>query len=236
VQLQLGDTKGALDAYQEALGISRKLTEADPRSAQARRNLSVALDGMGNVRLRLGDTKGALDAYQELLGNSRKLAEADPGSAEAQRDLSVALDRMGDVRLRLGDTKGALDAYQESLGIRRKLAEADPRSAQARGDLAVSYRQLGKLAEQSSDFPAAVGWYSKAREGLKAFPRPEVFKQDVDSLDSRLNFCRFAAEHGIEDLAAIDGQPADQQCRLLSAVQGALVQRKEYARAVRAAE
>jgi tetratricopeptide (TPR) repeat protein len=198
------------------------------------------------VQLERRDTKGARQSYQESLSIRRKRVEAAPDSAEAQRDLSVVLNRLGDVQLRQGDTKAALQSYQESLSIRRKLAEAGPPSAQFQRDLFVSYCRLGKFAEQSSDFRAAIEWYSKSRELPKAL-RGKVhrdllnelerfFKQDVAFLDCQLNFCRFAAEHGIENLAAIEKQPADQQFRLLSAVQLALVQRKEYARAVKAAD
>jgi hypothetical protein len=143
---------------------------------------------------------------------------------------------VGDVQLEQRDTKGALASYQESLGLWRKLAVGDRFSAQAQRDLLLSYAKLGNLAQESSDFPTAVDWYSRAREVPKAFSRPEVFQQEVAELDSQLAFCRFAARHGIEDLTAIDKQPADQQLPLLSAVQRALVRRKDHARAVQAAE
>jgi tetratricopeptide (TPR) repeat protein len=235
VQLEQEDTKGALASYQESLGVSRQLAEADRGSAEAQRDLAIALGQMGDLHLRQRQTKAALQFCQDALGVFRQLAEADRGSAEAQRDLALALDRVGDGQWEQKETKGALASYQESLGLWRQLA-ADRLSAQAQRDLLLSYAKLGNLAQESADFPTAVDWYSRAREVGKAFSRPAVFQQEVAELDSLLAFCRFAARHGIEDLTAIDKQPADQQFPLLSAVQRALVRRKDHARAVQAAE
>jgi tetratricopeptide (TPR) repeat protein len=165
----------------------------------------------------------------------RNLAEADPRSAQAQRDLAVALQRLGGVQLAQGDSKGALDSFREDLTISRKLAEADPRSAQAQRDLLISYSKLGNLARESSDFRQAADWYARAVDVPKAFPKPEVFSKEIGIVEGLLRFCR-AAEQALDDLAVVDKQPAGERWQLLAAVQRALVQRKDFAKAVQAAE
>ena len=51
---------------------------ADPGNAQWRRDVSVSLDRVGDVRLAEGNRAGALAAYEESLAISRKFAAADP--------------------------------------------------------------------------------------------------------------------------------------------------------------
>jgi tetratricopeptide (TPR) repeat protein len=58
--LVLGNTKEALQAYEQSLEIDKRLATADPQNAQAQRDLSVSYEKLGNVQLQLGNTKEAL--------------------------------------------------------------------------------------------------------------------------------------------------------------------------------
>ena len=60
MHLQLGDTDQALQFYQKGLELSEALAKADPNDAQARRDLSVSYNRLGDVHLQLGDTDKAL--------------------------------------------------------------------------------------------------------------------------------------------------------------------------------
>jgi tetratricopeptide (TPR) repeat protein len=191
VQLRQRDAEGALASVQEALAVSRRVADADPHSAQAQSDLSVALSKLGEVQLWQADVKGALASFREALAICRRLAEADRRSALAQRNLAVSLTKLGDAQVDQGDAKGALASYQEALGVSRRLAEADPHSAAAQRDLLISYTKLGNLARDSTDYRQAADWYVKALEVAKAFPRPEVFHEEVGFVEGLLRFCRF---------------------------------------------
>jgi tetratricopeptide (TPR) repeat protein len=235
VQLEQGDIKTALASYQESLRVRRRLAQADPRSAQTQRDLSVSLIKLGEVQWQQGDAKAALASYQESLQLCRRLAQADSRSVLAQRALTVSLQGLGDVQLEQGDTKAALASYREALQVCRRLAQADPRSARAQHDLLISCFKLGNHAQQSSDFRAAADWYGKALAIPRGRARPRVFQQEVGILEARLRFCR-AAGQAIDDLASLDKQPAKDRLELLPVVNQALIKRKEFTKAVQAAE
>ena len=58
--LELGRTQDALDFYKKGLNVAQRLAEADPKSAQAQRDLSVSYDKLGNVTLELGRTQNGV--------------------------------------------------------------------------------------------------------------------------------------------------------------------------------
>ncbi len=235
VQLQLGDTKAALEAYRASLAIDQKLADADPRNAEAQRDLSISHNNLGDVQMQLGDTKAALEAYRKYNEISQKLADADPRNAQAQRDLSVSHIKLGEVQVQLGDTKAALEAYRASLAIREKLADADPRNAQAQRDLLLSLFKHGHAAQKSGDFRQAADWFAKALDVPKRFDKAEFFANEVRILEGRVLLCR-ACDAALTDLAAIDKQPEALRREILTAVLDAHVLRKQPNGAVAAAD
>ncbi|MCB1372313.1 MAG: hypothetical protein KDJ83_15585 [Rhodobacteraceae bacterium] len=83
---ETGSLNGALAAYETALEFARR--------DGAVRDVSVALDSIGDVRVAQGDLPGALDAYDEGLGIRRDLAARDPGNAGWARDVVVSLAKL----------------------------------------------------------------------------------------------------------------------------------------------
>jgi serine/threonine-protein kinase len=156
LEIEEGGTAEAKNQYEIAHDLARQVAEAHPDSAEARRDLAVSHNKLGDVYLRLGDSKAALDAYKKGLEVSQRVADADPTSPEAQRDLSASHLFLGDAYLRLGDSKAALDNYTKALEVRRRLADADPANAQARRDLAVSHGRLGDVYVRLGDSKAAL--------------------------------------------------------------------------------
>jgi tetratricopeptide (TPR) repeat protein len=235
VQLAKGDRQSALESYKEALVIDRKLALADPMNAQVQRGLSVSLNKLGAVQLKTGDIGAAFESYKESLDLRRKLATAEPKNAIAQRDLAISLGRLGVIQEENGDGMSARNSYREALSLFRKLADADRKNAQAQRDLLIIYEKSGRLEERLTEFRQAASWYDKALEVAQAFPKPEVFNKEVGEVKARLSFCR-AAEQILDNLVVLDKQPPAVRFELLSAVHRALVKRKEYRRAVQAAE
>jgi tetratricopeptide (TPR) repeat protein len=170
-----GDADRALAAYEAALKTDLKLAEDNPGSAEARRDLSVSQNKIGDFHRRRGapgDADRALAAYEAALETRRKLAEDNPDSAQARRDLSVSQERIGDVYLRRGapgDADRALDAYEAALETRRKLAEDNPDSTQAQRDLSVSLVKLGQLKGQAGDTAAAQTYLREALAIIEGF-------------------------------------------------------------------
>jgi serine/threonine-protein kinase len=161
-----GSRAQAKAQYEKAHELARQVWQANPESAVAQRDLSLAHQKLGDVCLGLRDRQAALDNYQKALEISQRLADADPTSALAQRDLSVSHGRLGDVYLELGEGKAALDSYQKGLEIDQRLADADKTSALAQRDLAISYERLGDVYLQLGDNKAALDNFKKASERL----------------------------------------------------------------------
>ena len=101
---------------------------AEPDLAQARRELSVALNRVGAVRRECVVMPTVRSAYQESLELARGLALAQPASVQAQSDLVVALNRIGGVRQASGDLDGAQAAFEEMLVLDRALVSVQPGS------------------------------------------------------------------------------------------------------------
>ena len=178
-----GDSPGALALYQESLQINRAMALADPRSAAAKRDVSVSLSKVANIKASQGDGPGALALYQECLEIARALALADPRSAEAKRDVSVSVDNVANIKASQGDGPGALALYQESLEIDRALALADPRSVEAKRDVSVSLIKVANVKASQGDSPGALALYQESLDILRALsladPRSAVAKRDV---------------------------------------------------------
>ena len=158
--LAAGDVNDALDAAEQGLAISRKLSDAAPDDLGAQRDTSVSLERLGDVQVQAGDLNGALATFRERLKFARRLLTSSPESLQAKRDLSVSLNKLGDIEFRTGDKTGALSAYNESLGLARDLAAAEPDDADAKRDVGVSLVNVG-------DVKIATGDYEEARQAYQ---------------------------------------------------------------------
>ena len=103
VRLAAGERAGALAAFEESLGVRRKLAMADPGNAEWQGDLALTLDLVGNVRSIEGDRNAALQGHEESLAIRRKLAAVDPDNVRWQYEIGGSLDRVGDVRLAAGE-------------------------------------------------------------------------------------------------------------------------------------
>ena len=77
-KFRAGDYAGALESYQQGLGLARQLADADKTNPGAQRDLALVLANIGDTKLDSGDNAGALDAYQQSLAIRRTLAAAEP--------------------------------------------------------------------------------------------------------------------------------------------------------------
>lgn len=171
VALDLGDTSVAQTEYQKGHDIALKLAAADPKNAQAQRDLAVSLGLLGMVTKRSGNVPRALDYYRKSLEISERLVAADPKNAEAQHDLAVAFEKLGEATQELGNTTDALDYFRKGLDVRERRAAADPEYPLAQRDLAHSFDNLGDVTQQLGNAKEALDYYLeslKIRERLAA--------------------------------------------------------------------
>jgi tetratricopeptide (TPR) repeat protein len=99
VKLKAGDAKGALAAFEEGLGLRKKIADASKANYQYQRDVLFSLNRVGDAKFALGDVPGGLAAFEERLAVSRDLADARKEDAEAQTDLVVGLYKIATVAL-----------------------------------------------------------------------------------------------------------------------------------------
>ena len=85
-----GQKTESLDFYQKALPIRERLAEADPKNAQAQRDLGFSLRKTRRCQRSVwASTKESLDFYQKAQAIYERLAAADPKNVNAQRDVAA---------------------------------------------------------------------------------------------------------------------------------------------------
>jgi tetratricopeptide (TPR) repeat protein len=168
VQLRLGAADKALKAYQDGLDLSQALAQAGPNDAQAKRDLSISYERVGDVQLRLGATDKALKAYQDGLELHHVLVQAHPDDIPAQRDLSVSYSKMAQAHERAHDYARAREWDEKMLAVDRQLSERMPQSAGARGKVASDSETLSRLCARAGDWPAAVTYARQALDHARA--------------------------------------------------------------------
>ena len=136
------DVSGALEAYRRALTIHERLAAADPKR---RRDVSVALNGIGRALRATGELALVRQYYDRSLAIMRRLAEERPEDTVIQRDLSVVYNRVAGLLAEVGDYEAALAYYEEAVEIREDLLEDEPDSGRAKRDLAVEHYYIGKV-------------------------------------------------------------------------------------------
>ncbi|MDS4027157.1 MAG: tetratricopeptide repeat protein, partial [Candidatus Contendobacter sp.] len=122
----LGRLAEAERAYGESLGVMRVLRERLGDTPEVLRDLSVALDKVGDAARALGRLAEAERAYGESLAVMRVLRERLGDTPQVLRDLSVALDRVGDAASALGRLEEARNAYREEAALLRRLDHVFP--------------------------------------------------------------------------------------------------------------
>ena len=110
------------------------------------RDLSVAVNKLGEVALALGRLDEAQQAFRESEKLDRTLIDDFGKSPERLRDLSVSVERLGDVALALGWLDEAQQAYRESEKLHRSLIDDFGKTPERLRDLSVSVSKLGDVA------------------------------------------------------------------------------------------
>ena len=143
----------ALESFQVALEINKRLAAADPMSANAQRDVAVLHNKVGDAKLYAGDPAGALSDYRVSIEITARLAKSDPANVRFQLDHAHTLSRLGNAQIALGDADAGLAAKVEMLAIFEAVARdsnTDPARVehiQAIANYADGLRNAGRLDE-----------------------------------------------------------------------------------------
>jgi tetratricopeptide (TPR) repeat protein len=164
----LGRHREAIDCYNEAIGIFRRLVEEG--RVELENDLASALVNKGNALSDLGRHGEAIDYYDEAIGIYRRLVEE--GRVELENDLAGALVNKGVALRNLGRHGEAIDCYEEAIGIYWRLVEVEGRK-ELENDLAsalvnkgVALSELGRHSEALQCYDEGIGlWEGMMAEG-----------------------------------------------------------------------
>lgn len=182
-----GDMVGMEAAAAEAVTILRALIAADPKDIELPRELSVALNKVGEARFHQRNIDGAVSAFNESLAIMERYAAAAPASPLVKRDLYVPLVWLGDMHLRSGRLEAAQVLYTRALQL---VGEAQATDLAALGIDGRNARRM-ELDRPSLERERAVAM-NKLGDALAAMGRHvEALSRYSESLELRR---RLAAE------------------------------------------
>jgi tetratricopeptide (TPR) repeat protein len=208
----LGRFEEAIDYYDEAIGIYRRLVEVEGR-VELENELAMALINKGIALRNLGHHREAIDYYDEAIGIYRRLVEVE-GRVELADYLATALINKGIALRDLGRLNEALQCYDEGIGLREMMM--------AEGKVHVApllIKGLGnrfELKQQMGDWEGAADDVRKAlacvTPFLSAGSLPEALRMELGKFLQRL---RQLKEEEWTALASALGEDAEQVKQLM---------------------
>ncbi len=145
----LGNSRGALESYNQALQLERALVAEQPNDKAVRDDLARTLDHTCNVEQSTGKFEEALKHCGEMLLLKKLRLEENPGNAEAKSEVGSAYQNLSGAYSAVGDWTHAERQRGESLAIFRDLHERFPDNQVHEFDLANAYLRMASVQEQT---------------------------------------------------------------------------------------
>ena len=150
VQLQLGDTKAALDSFRRYLQIAEELSTANRSDVNARRLVAIAYQKLGATMADAGALSESLEKLNMARSIYEELEALHPQSSNRRYLASVNM-MIGDTRQASGKKDEAVDSFRRALKITETLAAEDPKNTQYQRDLHVTLGRLSTALGRSAE-------------------------------------------------------------------------------------
>jgi tetratricopeptide (TPR) repeat protein len=175
----LGDTKGAMEAYRRMVDVARKIQEADQNDQRARSDYAIAI-------MRLTALMGQDAAPEKVrmlrqaIAMQEEVSRIDPKNTSNLADLTYTYNFLGDALQEAKQNREAVEAYKQGLRCGEPILEKG--SSTLESAVGLLYRKLGVLSAKNSERALALAYAKKAYdlsdpEGPKAKGRPEGFQR-----------------------------------------------------------
>jgi hypothetical protein len=171
VQLRQGETKAALDSFKQSLGVRRKLAEADPRSAQAQRDMLFSYYKLGDLAQQSSDFSTAVGWFSK----AREVPTVFPGSEVFKQDVAILDSRLsfcraaeqGIMDLASIDKQPPDQRFPLLAAVQRALVERkEPgKAVQAAEKLAGMAKEVGEAYNAACAFALCVPLADKEKAG-----------------------------------------------------------------------
>ncbi|WP_420905834.1 tetratricopeptide repeat protein [Candidatus Magnetaquiglobus chichijimensis] len=170
---------GRLDLMKEtahkALAYYERLGEPSQLEPMQQRQLSAALNNIGNVFTDLGNLTEAQNLHRKAQEIDKRLARLDPNNTQWQRDLWVSHNKIGEILQTQGEQAAALTEFRAGMAITKRLAKLDPNNTQWQRDLQVSHNKIGDMLKTQGEQAAAL---TEFRAGMAIAKRLAALEPD----------------------------------------------------------
>ena len=140
----IGDLKGALESYNKAQAIRRRLLEADPDDPQKQADLAGNLEVTANINLNGGEFDQAGSSFAEAVTLRERVVAQKPQDFTARVNLAMALRTSGFVPFYNSKNEKALEFFRRSIALFAELSAEAPDDAFANMNHANLYLDMGE--------------------------------------------------------------------------------------------
>ncbi len=165
-------TQTAIQHFEMARDISKRVAAELPNEIQPQRDISIALEHIGDAQVELGELDRANEAYRESLAISSEVEKSHPGNPTLVRDVAFGWEKIGNIRLQQGRIDNARDAFVSSQASFQSLLDADPENHELMRDCQIAFSKIGNIYGQESNWEMAAKAFrdslAMANKGLNA--------------------------------------------------------------------
>jgi tetratricopeptide (TPR) repeat protein len=205
---QTGKRAEALQAYQKALAIRKKLADANPADTEFQFGLARSHFNIGILLMSTGKREQSLQAFQKALSIIQELAHTNPAVAEFRRLLAWTHHNIGGVLDDTGRPEEALAEYGKALAVRKKLAVDYPAVTKFQHNLVLSHSFIGSLLGRTGKPEEALLAFREALPVLQKLadgnPADTEFRNDLAWSQYQLGWLLARRQRFAEALTALD--------------------------------
>jgi eukaryotic-like serine/threonine-protein kinase len=188
--LKLGDRKGALAYYAEALTGFESLV-AGASDLKMRTRVGVMQSKIADAFLMGGDALSAARYYRLALNLAQEILKADPTNAEFEQNVAGDHASLGITLVMAGQVADGLEELRVGEKILEHVLARDPHNGEMRSGLALLSVWFATGLQTSGDTKRAMSYWRRA-EGVYQ----SLVRADPSDIDSRLNLAATASQIG----------------------------------------
>lgn len=194
----IGDTKGALASYREAVRLFEDVWKREGEPLAGRQDLLRAHNKLAGILRNTNDTSGAVEHYQRAIMHGEAYAKGTNGDADGLHELASAHDQLARASASVG-LDSALASAQRAVQIREELTFMGVTNRQRLAQLGSSYATLGIVLSRKG----------KVEDALKAYQQnvgiQERLAKEMPDDAQRQRVLMIAQSHIGDTLGSQDG-------------------------------